>query len=303
MPITLADLTPELRLAAALDTSLRIILADMGSIRKSGAIVNLGTIDGSGSDVSRIRFAGLASDPFVTAADGATVAETALTVADSDITVVRGALVRELTDLANLTGFSDDVTPMALAQSMAWGYDRWFNGLVATTVATFGTDVGGATVDMSVDDYYDAIFTLELAVVPGPFYCLLSPNQLANLQNSLRAEAGAVQFMPATADMLKIKWGEGYAGEFLGVSIIKSSFVVSGGGSDNGGMWGLGAIGYKTGTVRPPIGAAVTSVDSEIIVEFNREAASGLTQIVGQGYAGVGLLEDARGVGIVTDAP
>ena len=302
MPITEVSLETDLRLAVALDTSLRIILADMGSIRKSGALVNLGTIDGTGSDTSRIRFAGLASDPFVTSADGAAVAETALTDASADIAVVRGALVRELTDLANLTGFAEDISPMSLAQSMAWGYEAWFNGLVGTAVTGFTTDVGSTGVDMSVDDYYDAIFTLELASVPGPFYCLLAPRQLADLQNSLRAEAGAVQFMPATADMLKIKWGEGYAGEFLGVSIIKSSFVNTTATDEEGGMWGLGAVGYKTGTVRPPIGAAVTSVDSEIVVEFERQAASGVTQIVGNGYAGVAIIEDARGVGIVTDA-
>jgi len=303
MPITEPSLETDLRLAVALDTALRIILADMASIRNTGAVLNLGSINATGSDTSRIRYAGLGgTDAFSTITpDGTAVTESALVDASADIAVVRGAIMREITDLATLTGFSDDINPARLAASMAGEYEKYFNQLVCAAVATFGSDVGSSGVDMSVDDYFDALFSLELASVPGPYFCLLAPVQLANLQESLRAEGGAVQWMPATSAMLQIK-GQGYAGEFLGVSVFKSSDVTTTAGNRDGGMWGIGALGYKTGSMAPPIGAVVTSPNSEIVVEFNRNAAAGITEIVGNAYCGVGLIEDARGVGIVTDA-
>jgi hypothetical protein len=183
---------------------------------------------------------------------------------------------------------------------MAASYERYFNQQVAAAVSNFGTDVTAAA-GLTVDDYYDAIFALELASVPGPYFCMLAPVQVANLQESLRAEGGAVQFMPATAEMLQIK-GQGYVGDLLGVSIFKSSDVTTAAGDREGGMWGLGALAYKTGSMQAPIGATVTSPNSEIVVEFNRNAAAGITEIVGNAYLGVGLIEDARGVGLNSDA-
>ena len=107
--------------------------------------------------------------------------------------------------------------------------------------------------------------------------------------------------MPATAEMISIK-GQGYVGEFLGESIFKSSDVTTAAGDREGGMWGAGCLGNKTGTMRAPIGATVTSPNSEIVVEFNRNAAAGITEIIGNAYLGVGLIEDARGVGLNSDA-
>ena len=164
------------------------------------------------------------------------------------------------------------------------GYEQFFNLLAAAAINTIPTIVGAAGVDCSVDDFYSAIFSLEIASVPGPYTCLLSPTQFANFQESLRAEGGAAQWMPATAAMLEIK-GQGYMGDFLGVSVYKSDKVlVDGAGDAHGGMWGLGAMGYKTGTVVNPLGGFVTSPGSEIVVEFERVAASATTQIVGHGY-------------------
>lgn len=302
MPITQVNLQPDLRLAVSLDAALRLILSDMASIRNTGAVEWLGTVDGTGSDTSRIRLAGLGStNPFQTITpDGTAVAETALTDASADIAVVRGALMREITDLATLTGFADDVNPATLAASMAASYERYFNQQVAAAVSTLGTDVTAAA-GLTLDDFYDAMFVLQLASVPGPYFALLAPVQVNDLMESLRAEAGAVSLMPATAEMLSIK-GQGYVGEFLGVSIFKSSDVSTAGGDREGALWGGGCFGYKTGTMRAPIGAVVTSPNSEIVVEFNRNAAAGITEIIGNAYLGVGLIEDARGCGLNSDA-
>jgi hypothetical protein len=305
MPITNANLIPDLRLATALDMALRVLLHDQASLRATGSLLNLGTINGQGADTSQIRFAGLDGYDSFAPAGGeiAPVAETPLTTAHVDIAVERAALRRDISDLAIITGFANDVDPARLAQSMVGSYEQYFNTLAATAIATLPSSVGTAGVDMSVDDFYDAMFALEVGSVPGPYYCLLSPTQVANFQESLRAEGGAAQFMPATAEMLQIK-GQGYAGNFLGVDIFKSSKVVLDGAGDNhGGMWGLGCVGYKTGNMANPLGGFVTSPNSEIVVEFERVAVTATTVIVGHAYLGMSVLESARGVQIISDGP
>jgi len=306
MPITNANLIPDLRLATALDAALRVILHDEMSMRTTGTILNLGSINGSGASDATIRYAGLDGlDPFQGFGEVANVPETAFVTANAQIAVGRCALRRDISDLAVMTGLqSGDIDPLRLAQSMVGGYEQYFNTLVAGAMATFATSVSpGVGVDMTVDTFYDAVFALEIASNNGRFHCLLSPNQLADFQDSLRAEGGAAQYMPATAAMLQAK-DQGYQGSFLGVDIYRSDKVtIDGAGDAHGAMWSVGALGYKTGSVVGPMGGAVVSPSGEIVVEFERSAPTATTQIVGHGYLGLSVLEDARGVQIVSDGP
>ena len=303
MPITNASLIPDLRMASVLDAGLRLLLHDEMSMRNNNSIINLGSINGTGSATSNIRFAGLDGyDEMLSYAETAVVPETVLADASAAIAVGRAAILRNISDLAVITGFSQDVDPMRLAQSMVGAYNQYFNSLAGAAIATFTSVVGTAGVDTSVDDYYDAIFALETSSVPGDYYCLLNPVQWANLQESLRGAAGAVSFMDATEEALRIK-GQGFMGSFLGVDIFRSDkVVVDGAGDAHGGMWGYGALGFKTGAAANPIGAgAVISPDGSIVVEFERVSAAATTQIIGSAYVGLSILEDARGVQIRSD--
>ena len=272
MPILHSGLETDLRLATALDQALLISLTDMAWIGapELGAIRDLGFVNGTGSDTARVRFAGLnGADHFAaTAAEDTDASETALTDASADIAVARAALVRNIGDLALGTGFADDISAERLAADMVFSYRGYYNSLVATAIATASTDVGTSTVDMSVDDFYDAVFQLELSSVPGPYYCMLHPRQFADFQESLRAEGGATQFSPATQEMLKIA-GQGLAGSFAGVNIFLSSDVSSAGGNRHGAMWGQGALAHKRMIPNPPVGAgtAVAVRMDELLVD------------------------------------
>lgn len=306
MPILHANLETDLRLAAALDQSLFVTLTDMASIESSGALDYLGSVNGTGSDTSRLRYASLggADHMAATAAEDTDVVETGLTDASVDIAVVRHALVRNVGDLAVATGFASDIDPETLARDMALSRAGRFNDVFFTALATATTNVGTTTVDMSADDFHDAKYQLQLNSVPGPYFCALSPRQLSDFQESLRAEGGAAQFSPATMAMLDIK-GQGPAGEYLGVSIWTFSDVVSGAADDEGGMWGAGAFGWKNAMVSPPAGAGSSLVVrmDDLIVEVSRDASRALSEVAGSAYFGIGLREQARVVGIVTDAP
>jgi hypothetical protein len=244
------------------------------------------------------------ADPFVaTAAENTDVADTVPSHTAVDIAVVRAALRRDISDLAITTGFAQDLDPARLAGDMAASLESYFNSLIATQIATAATDVGTSGVDMSVDDFYDAVFTLEQASAPGPYFAMLAPVQVTDFQSSLRSESGAVSLSPATQEMLRIA-GQGLVGEFMGVNLFKSTDVTTSGGNRHGAMWGAGALGYKIAVVNPTIGAgsAVVVRQDELVVEITRDASAATTEITGNAYVGAGLLEQARIVGIVTDA-
>ena len=299
-----SNLETDLRLAAALDKEISMLLADRASLRNTGTIRNYGMVNGMGSDTKVVRLAGLAgTNAFsATAAENTDVSTTALTDSSVSIAVARAALRRDISDLADLTGFQgSDITPETLAAAMVIESEAYFVAQVATAVATASTNVGSSGVDFSVDNWFDALFTLELNNNEGPFTALLHPQQLADLQDSLIAEAGAMQFMPAYAELLQVK-GQGYSGQFLGVDIYKSSRVTEAGGNKEGGMWGAGAIGFAEGTPNIAYGDVVRPAASPLVVEFDRLASSATTSVVGHYYLGVAVIEQSRLVGIVTDA-
>ena len=308
MPILHSNLETDLRLAVALDQALLTTLTDMATVRNIPGLIDFhGTVNGTGSDTGRLRYANLggASHFAVTAAENTAVAETAITDASVDIAVVRTALRRDVGDLAIATGFGDDVDPDRLAADMIASYEGYFNVLYTTAGGTAATDVGTTTVDMSVNDYFDAIFTLEIADAPGPYFCALAPRQLADFQSSLRAEGSALMYHAATPEMLAIK-GQGFAGEYLGVQILKLSDVITTGGDREGFMHGVNAFGYKVAIVDQRsmlgAGASVAVRADEVLVEIVRNTTAATVTVMGNAWVGLSLKEQARVVGIVTDA-
>jgi len=294
-----------LRLSAMIENEVRAVLADMASIRNTGALLFAGDVAGIGSTVTRLRYADWgASTPFASAADGADVANTTLTPSTVDITVGRSALRYDITDLAGLTGMGQDIDPFSLAAQMAMSAEARINQIIAATFASASNSVGTSGVDMSVDDFYDAMFQLESESNDGEFFCILHPQQLSDLRDSLRSESNnALAFSPATEDMLAIK-GQGYAGRFGGVEIFKSSYVTEAAGNKIGAMMSKGGVAYAIGTPRPLAGAGaeIRPAGTPVVVAFQRDESKGLTEVVGHLYCGAAITEDARIVKIVTDA-
>jgi hypothetical protein len=268
------------------------------------SILRLGNVAGRGSSTVQIPVVGLdGSDIMSSVADGSAVSNTALTESGVNVTVARHALQYSISDLANLTD-SVGLNVQRLAESMVGSTLMTFQSLLCNVIDDFTTTVGTSGVDMSVDDFYSAQFALTLASVQGPYICILHPRQLADFQASLRAEAGPSQFVAATQEMLNIH-GPGLAGIFNGVQIFASSKVVSANaGADRAGaMFGYGAIAMAEGSPYAITGAGgiVQPAGTPLVVEFERDASSALTKIVGNYYAGVAKVQDGMGVSIITD--
>jgi hypothetical protein len=294
-----------LRLTAMIENEVRAVLSDMASIRNTGALLFAGDVAGIGSKSMRLRYANWgASTPFATAADGAEVGAATLTPSSVDVTVGRSALRYDITDLASMTGLGIDIDPFTIAQKMAMSAEARINQIIAATFASATNFVGTPGVDMSVDDFYDAMFQLESVSNDGEFYCILHPQQLSDFRDSLRSESNnALAFSPATEEMLNIK-GQGYAGRFGGVEIFKSSYVTESAGDKIGVMMSRGGIAYAVGTPRPLAGSGVEirPAGTPVVVAFQRDESKGLTEVMGHLYCGAAITEDERLVKIVTDA-
>jgi hypothetical protein len=303
-----AGLEPDgLRLAAMIEAEVRAQLADMATIRNTDALLFAGDLAGSGSDALTLRFAGYgAKTPMASAAEDADVSATALSTATSSITIARNVLCYDIIDLAVLTGLGRDIDPFLLANSMAMSAEARIMEIVCSTFSSATTSVGTFGVDMSVDDFCDAIFELELNDNMGNFYSVLAPRQFADLQNSLRSETNnALAFSPAVEEALAIK-GQGFQGTLMGVQIFRSAYVQNSSPAGNkvGAMMSAGAVGYAIGTPRPLAGAGaeIRPAGTPVVVAFERDESKALTEIVGHLYCGAAITEDEKIVKIVTDA-
>lgn len=303
--ILYTDLTNSVRLSAILAKEIELALADRASLHGHPSIKFLGNVAGSGSSTLQVPVVGLDGyNTMSSVADGSAVSNTALTETGVTVSVARQALKYQISDLANLTD-GGMLNVQRLAQSMVGSTAMSFQTLLCDVTDGFTSTVGTSGVDMTVDDFYSAQFTLTLASVPGPYLCILHPRQLADFQASLRAEAGPSQFVSATQEMLNIK-SQAFAGMFNGVDIFVSSKVPTANAAADraGAMFGYGAVGYAEGSPYAITGAGglVYPAGAPLVVEFERDAASALTSIVGNYYVGVAKLQDAMGVSIITDA-
>lgn len=294
-----------LRLDTMIENEVRALLHDAASIRNSGALLFAGDVSGMGSDTLTLRYAGLDGyEAMNTVGDGAEISSSNLTMETEDIAVGRIGLRYDLTDLAALTKLGNDIDVFRLAESMAGAFESRFMEMICATFTSITSQVGAAGVDMSVDDFMDALYTLEIADNPSQLFAVLHPRQIADLQSSIRNEtANAIAFNPAHHELMK-SLGQGYVGDFMGVQIHKSSFVVDNAGSREGAMFSAGGIAYALGTPVPlaaPSGE-IRPAGTPVLVELERDSASSLTKVVGTAYTGAAIVEQARCVQILTDA-
>ena len=292
--VLFSSLSGDLALAAVLHQEMGLLLADRASIANHPAIAYYGDIAGAGSTALEVGLAGLDGyDLMASVAENAATANTALTDASPAITVARQGLQYQISDLATMTS------------SIGLDADRLAESMVGSAVMRLTEMIGATTVDMTVDNWFTAQFTLTQNSVPGPYLVILAPVQLTDFQSSLRSETGPLQFHTPSADVLAIK-GPGYAGSFGGVDIFASSKVpTANAGADRAGaMMGAGAIGYADGSVSAIRGAGglVLPAGTKIVVEFERDAAYAYTKVVGSYYCGTSIIEDSRGVSLITDA-
>lgn len=292
--------------AATLHQELIQKLGDRHSLWGHPAIRYLGSVNGTGSAVKKGTLWGVDTMPFAAVSDGSSVSNSAIGsyVGSVSVTVARQALQLTSTDLSGMTWAFPSGLVEQVANDFATGAKLRFQSLLCDVLDGFTTTVGTSGVDFSVTNWFSAKAALMNANASGPYIAVLHSTQIADLQNSLRAETGALSFHDATVEMLAIK-GPGFAGTFDGVDFYSSSFVpTANAGADRAGaLFSYGAVAYADGMPTPQVAVGGISIGSgPIFVEIQRDASMGATKVVGNYYLGLAKVQDGLGVSIITDA-
>lgn len=304
--ITNASLyTDGVRLEHMISLEINRLLTDTANLRNSPFLTYAGSINGMGTDTIRVRKYGLGGrDSFSDA--GSENSDEAANYTDidaewADISVARQYLIRNISDLASMAGYgSQDLNPFVLASDMAASYETRFAELTSDAADSFTTIKGSASVDFTVDLFFEAISALHVADsnrgADGPYALVMHPVALNQLQDSLRNETGnAISMMAATADMLAVK-GKGYVGSLFGVDIYRSSHVNSAASAYFNYMLSPGAIGYADGVPTQLPSAVDFMTMGKVLVEMERQGTAASTQIIGHAYLGFSIIDQAKGL-------
>jgi len=253
---------------------------------------------------------GAAAADFTEIASGAN--NSAYTTAGKNLTIAGYTRQYQISDLFGVTAGSGQVDAARVAMKLERALTLTLTDLITALYTGFANSVGTSGVNLSTSDCYSAMYQLINSNVPfgptSPVFMVLHPQQFVDFMSSLRGETGSDSLQVDTAQQLRFS-GPGYKGTWKGVQIFTSDSVVSANaGADRAGaMYGLGAIGYTLGDVRPLVGLHIPAEDvlmstPEMIIERRRAAGSDpLSTLVAHFFPGVVELEDLRGVQIVTD--
>lgn len=212
----------------------------------------------------------------------------------------------QVTDMVGVSGGAIDID--RVVSKLVDGVALTMTDLACSLFPSFTDQVGSTGVDLDTDKIYDAQFALaiNLASATGGLNCVLHPEQMNNFISSLRAETGAMQYVPATADLLALK-GPGFQGTWNGISFWTSNLVetVNASADYSGVMMMDNAIAYTLGDVKRLQGyipAQNILVDAGmLLVELSRDPANGMSTAIANLYPAVAIRENARGVEIISD--
>jgi len=302
MPINTTDLTTNGGLVASVLSDL--VLAQSYDPTDLTALMTRIPWSPSGSKTMDVTQDSI-PQPFVTRAEtGAGITDATYTTSEFSLAPSLYALQYSITDLVPVAGSPIDVE--RVAANLVAGVGLTMTDLLCALFGSLSNSVGTTTVDLTVSDIFDAVYQLNSSNVSGNYAAVLYPQQFNDFQNSLRAEAGAVQFAPASAQMLAAK-GPGYKGSWLNIDFYQSDSVgtANGGADSAGAMFGAGAFAYTLADPRVIQGHipndSVLMANEVMLLEMSRDSANFKTALVGQIYPAVVEAEDARGVKIVTD--
>lgn len=291
------------RVARVLSDALHVNLYDPSGLR---ALMDFKPFNGMGSATMNItkvtRGAAMAA---ASSEISGGASNTLLTTGNYDLTAARYILKMQPSDLFQITGGPVDVDYVTgvLVESL----DLTLTNLLTALFANISSSVGTSGQNLSVNNWFDAIYTLNLALNGTDIAAVLHPQQVNDLIESARGETGPMQYRTDAQGILSPP-GVGFRGSFAGVAIYScDSVATANGGADRDGcMFSRGAFAYTLASVSQ-MGQMIDPADiiigtDEMWVERDRDAPNGLTSLFANSYPATAEQEDARAVRIVTDA-
>lgn len=287
------------RISAVLSALVMEKLHDPTDLR---SVMTLVPWNALGSDTMDVTI-DAAPGAYASAAEAASTTGSAYTTSKFQLQAVKKTRVYTMTDLFGVTGGAIDLE--RVVANLTAGVGLTMSDLLCTLFPSITNSVGSTGVNLSIDNVYSAQYQLNLSNAAGEYTMVLHPQQMNDFRAGLRVEAGAIQYVPATAEMLATR-GAGFQGFWNGIAIYQSDSVetVNTGADYNGAMFSSSGFAY---TMAPARSALVPQesilVDAgELLVELQRNAQAGTTHAVANIFTGVSSNQDLAAVGIITDA-
>jgi len=290
----------DLRITSVLNQFVYLKLRDQADLRST--CMRLSSTDGQGTLAVKVPQA--AWDD-VMAAPGEATATLPTALGDDSVTVTaaRQTLRYDPTDEFMIS--NSNTGPQDISNGLAEAYIRRTTDLIGQVIDGFSATAGTTTVDLSVDDIYDALFQLEDLNNDGPFNCALTRKQFGDFRNSLRGEGGPMQWADESREILAAKKMQGYQGSWNGIDFWTSNLLQDDGTDDWGALYTVGAVGLlevAVNRIQPLIPTnqflQMSPPGNMMWVEIQRTSESAITKFVGHGFVGAALNDDDRGVTI-----
>jgi len=250
------------------------------------------------SNVVKVSEFGLdAYDLMASTTDGTAVGNTAFTDSSTSITVGQYSKSYEFSDLALASSQLSD--NMFVADAVITFNETLMN-LVAALGSGFSQSVGSTGVNMTLQNFRDAIATLEAANAHGQKLAILHPTQWADLQASIGASTGVFEHR---ADLQGALADAGqYKGQVLGVDVFVTTHVpTANSDADRAGMMiAPGAVKWTDKVFRPSKDDLLYAGSLVVREDIDNKAAT--RSYVSHCFLGVAEGLDLAGVGIITDA-
>jgi len=255
----------------------------------------IGDIAGGNSTTAKKQVYGYGADLMTseTEGTGAGGGATATTLGDTAVSATVGgfALRRDMSSLVTSIVGSDRLgaaqligEDLAVAAQMAL-----CNSFAAAT--TFTNSVGGTGTDLTLATVLSALATFRTNNMRGPIMGLLHSIQWSDLSTNIATSgSGSVQFSDAGAQLARYTGGA-FQGSFLGVDWFASNQVrLSGDSADRlGALVGPDGVVWATSTPtvdNPAIQSLVGAGALPMLVDLNRDAGAGNSELVGRVFFG-----------------
>ncbi len=303
--ILYSGISGDLRLTEVLSAEWLLALADREILMNHPALVYLGDA-GMGPSLtkkaSEISWNG--ADQLAAVAEGASVTNTSLTDTSYTCTVSRYAKMYTPSDLARMTDVQGVFSPQSFIQDAVTSAGMTLTNLIAALGSGFSQQAGATTVNLSVQNVFDASALLDAANADGPRLMILHSRQFNDWLDGLRAETGALHWQPATAAQI-LSRGRGFRGSYAGIDFFVSNQVPTAtAGADRSGMLiSRGAVLWADGSYSPdPSVVGFDVAGGKVRVEWDRDGKAAESSVITNKICGVAEGIDLAGVQILSDA-
>lgn len=219
-------------------------------------------------------------------AEGTDLSNTAVNPTEVTITASEVGLMTTLTDLGRDSA----------SRNVTADIGRLFGDAIADKVdtdmaalfASFSSDVGAASTELTADLIFKAVATLRANNVPGPYYGVFHPKAAFNLKKTL-TQAGYNTSANAISEAGNEAMRSGFIGNVAGVQIFENSNI------------SVDQYDDAIGGVFHPISLGL-AMKSDFKIETQRDASLRATEIVATVTKGEAVVKSDYGVKITTDA-